>query len=185
MASATMRRSRTVASAPDIIISERIERAANLPHVANSMSGALKMFPTRRTNKTVRLQSVDQKLEARLRSIARGLNADCFSVFTPIFVAEPCIPNLPSVSTPTTRASESRRIPANRAGRQRFAHVPSENSMRATRNEIRKRRDFDSCCLDCSTKVYRCNSRAPMSQTFSPLSGRGSPRWSVITWLSS
>jgi HSP20 family protein len=59
MASRTMRRSRTVAITPDIIISERIPRPANLPQVANSVSGTMKMLPTRRTSKTVRLQSVD------------------------------------------------------------------------------------------------------------------------------
>jgi hypothetical protein len=78
-----------VAITPDMMISETTQRAANLPQVANSVSGALKMFPTRRTNKTVRLQSVDQKLEARRRRTTRALNADGFSVFTPIFVAEP------------------------------------------------------------------------------------------------
>lgn len=85
MASRTMRRSRTVAIRPEIIISERITRAANLPQVANALSGTTKMLPTRRTSKTVRLQSVDQKVAARSHNVVRRLNADSLFVFTPVF----------------------------------------------------------------------------------------------------
>src|SRR5690242_1796298 len=57
-----------------MMISEKIARAANLPQVANSARGTIKILPTRRTSRTVRLQSVDQKLAARRRNLLRRPN---------------------------------------------------------------------------------------------------------------
>jgi hypothetical protein len=84
----TMRRSRMVAITPDIMISEKTVRAANLPQVANSVSGMMKMLPTRRTSKTVRLQSVDQKLAARRRSMMRRPNAGSLFVIISILLLD-------------------------------------------------------------------------------------------------
>jgi nitroreductase len=60
-------------------MSYRIARPASLPHVANPASGTIKILPTRRTSKTVRLLSDDQKPWARrvIRSRRRPLFGVC------------------------------------------------------------------------------------------------------------